>query len=452
MKQKSELMTKGPLLKNIILYTIPIILTNALQLLFHAADLAVVGQFCGSLSVGAVGATTYITNLFINLFIGVSMGVGIAVAQAYGAKNTEDIKRTVHTAIPTALVCSGVVTGIGIATAEPMLKAMDTPETLMPLATLYLQIYFSGIIFNMLYNFSAAILRAVGDTKSPLTYLTISGVLNVVLNVIFVTLLDMNVAGVALATTISQAVSAGLTLRALMCRTDHSKLSLKHMRIYKAQLIKIITIGLPAGLSSVLFNIANVVIQSSINLFGEAMIAGSAAGNSLLGFVGVLNNGFSQSAMNFVGQNVGARQFRNVQKATYICLAASALSTLVVSMLVIAFGPQLLSIYISDSADAIAYGVMYLSITCSTYMLAALLNTASAAIRGMGASTVTMIITLLGACGIRILWVYTIFQRFSTPQCLLWSFPVTWAITFTALMVAFFIVLKKVKLQAEISA
>ena len=445
MKQKSEMMIKGPLLKNIILYTIPIILTGALQLLFNAADLVVVGQFCGSISLGAVGATGSVTGLIVNLFIGLSMGSGVAVAHAYGAREDENIHRTVHTAIPTALICGAFLTVAGMFLSEPLLVLMGTPEEVLPLSTIYMQIYFGGVTFTMLYNFCAAILRALGDTKSPLIFLSIAGVLNVVLNVIFVTQLHMNVAGVALATAIAQAVSALLTMRALMRRTDAAKLMLKKMRIYKAQLLKIIRIGIPAGLHSSLFAISNTLIQSSINSFGETLMSGNAAAGNIEGFVAVLDNGFFQSTVNFVGQNYGARQFKRAKKATYLCLICNAVSTFAASMLALSLGPQLLSIYITDSAEAIECGMMRMSVICATWFIASLMDTTTSALRGMGASAVPMVISVLGVCGLRIGWIYTIFQlpQFHTPQFLFMSYPITWSITFVAQLIAFFIVLKK---------
>jgi len=449
MKAKNQVMLQGPLLKNIILYTIPIILTAVLQLLFNAADLVVVGQFCGSVSLGAVGATGAVTGLIVNLFLGLSMGAGVSVAHAYGAREDENIRRTIHTALPTALVCGGFLTVVGIILSNPLLKLMGTPDEVLPLSTVYMQIYFGGVTFTMVYNFCAAILRALGDTKSPLIFLTIAGVINVVLNVIFVTQFHMNVAGVALATAVSQAVSAALTVRALMRRTDAAKLVLKQMRFYKAQLLKIIRVGLPAGLHSSLFSISNVLIQSSVNSFGEVFMSGNAAAGNIEGFVAVIDNGFYQSALNFVGQNMGARQFKRAKKATMLCLICCALGTFAASMLAISFGPQLLSIYITDSQQAIEAGMTRLSVVCATWFIAALMDTTTSALRGMGASSIPMVISVLGVCGLRIGWIYTVFQlpQFHTPQYLFMSYPITWAITFIAQLIAFFIVLRRVSRQ-----
>lgn len=271
MKVRNRSMLDGPLFTNIIFYTIPIILTSVLQLLFNAADLVVVGQYCGSLSVAAVGATTYITNLLVNFFVGLSVGAGVAVAHGIGSQQEEEVRRTVHTTLPMALVSGAILTVVGVACSETFLRWMDTPESVLPLSALYMKICFGGVTFTMIYNFCAAILRAAGDTKSPLVFLTFSGVLNVLMNLFFVRVMNLNVAGVALATTISQGISAALVVFALMRRTDACRLELKELRFYGMQIRKIIRIGLPAGTQSALFSISNVLVQSSVNSFGEVL-------------------------------------------------------------------------------------------------------------------------------------------------------------------------------------
>ena len=445
MKKKSQDMLNGPLLKNIILYTIPVILTGALQLLFNAADLVVVGQYCGSISLGAVGATGSVTGLIVNMFIGLSLGTGVTTAHACGARENENIHRTIHTALPAAIISGLFLTVTGLLFCEPLLRLLGTPEEVLPLSALYMRIYFGGITFTMVYNFTASILRAAGDTKSPLVFLTIAGVANVVLNVIFVTQFNMNVGGVALATVASQAISAVLTVRALMKRTDACKLELKKMRIYKAQLLKILRIGIPAGVHSSLFSIANVTIQSSVNSFGEILMSGNAAANNIEGFVAVASTGFYQSVVNFVGQNMGARQHDRVKKTLFICLICAAVSTLVMSILAYTFGRQLLSIYITDSPEAIEYGMVRLGSVCLFWFLAALMDVTTGGLRGMGASTVPMIISVLGVCGLRLCWIFTVFQlpAFHTPGWLFFSYPMTWTITFLAQFLAFFVVFKR---------
>ena len=432
MKRSNQSMIHGPLFSGIVFYTIPIILTSVLQLLFNAADLVIVGRFCGSVSVAAVGATGAITNLIVNLFIGLSVGTGVTVAHALGSREDEAVHRAVHTAMPTALIGGAALTGVGILLSEPLLKLMDTPETVLPLSTIYMQIYFGGMVFNMVYNFCASILRAAGDTKSPLIFLTLAGVINVLLNVVFVTVFHMNVAGVALATTISQGVSAVLVVIALMRRTDACHLDLRKMKIYKPQLMKIINIGIPAGIQGSLFSISNVLIQSSVNSFGDVFMSGNAAAGNIEGFAYVSINAFSQTAVNYVGQNVGARQYKRVGRIVSICLACVVVVGLTVGIIGYSFGETLLSIYITDSAEAISYGMIRLAYICLPYFLCGLMDVSTGALRGMGASIAPMVISILGVCGLRILWIYTIFQipQFHPPQCLYFSYTISWSVTF----------------------
>ena len=445
LKRFNKSMLQGPILPSVIQYTIPIILTSILQLLFNAADLVVVGRFCGSVSVAAVGATGAVTNLVVNLFMGLSVGAGVSVAHALGSRENTAVHRTVHTAIPTAVICGVALTGIGILLAKPLLEMMGTPETVLPLSTIYMQVYFGGMTFNMVYNYCASILRAAGDTRSPLIFLTISGVINVVLNVIFVTVFHMNVAGVALATTISQAISAVLVIIALMRRTDACKLELKKMRIYKPQLLKMIRIGLPAGINGSLFSISNVMIQSSINSFGDVLMSGNAAAANIEGFVYVTINAFHQTAVNFCGQNAGAKQYDRVKKIMFVCMACAVVVGVCVSGTVYLFGEQLLSIYITDSSEAIAHGVVRLTYVMLPYFICGLMDVCNGGLRGMGASFSPMVMSVLGVCGIRLGWIFTIFQipRFHTPQCLYSSYMVSWTVTFILLMIAFMVLYRK---------
>lgn len=438
-------MLHGPLLSSIVFYTIPIILTSLLQLLFNAADLIVVGRFCGSISVAAVGATGAITNLMVNFFIGLSVGAGVGVAHGLGSREDQVVHCTVHTAIPTALFSGVILTVFGISFSETFLRMMDTPETVLPLSSVYMKIYFAGITFTMVYNFCAAILRAAGDTKSPLVYLSFAGVVNVVLNLFFVRVLHMNVAGVALATIISQAISAVLVTRALMRRTDACQLILKKMRIYKPQLQKMLRIGLPAGIQSSLFSISNVLIQSSVNSFGDVLMSGNAASANIEGFVYVCLNAFHQTAVNFIGQNAGARQYKRVYKTLMICLGCVTVVGLGMGFLAYSLGPTLLSIYITDSPEAISYGMLRLGYICLPYFICGLMDVTTGALRGLGASMAPMIISVLGVCGLRIGWIYTIFQipQYHTPQCLYFSYLVSWSITFIIQFIAFKVVFRK---------
>ena len=443
MARQNQSMLEGPLFPSIVRYTVPIILTSLLQLLFNAADLVVVGRFCGSVSVAAVGSTGAITNLMVNFFIGLSVGAGVSVAHGLGSRENTVVRNTVHTALPTAIFSGLLLTVIGVSFSKTFLRMMGTPDNVLPLSAVYMQIYFGGITFSMVYNFCAAILRAAGDTKSPLLYLTIAGVVNVILNIFFVTALHMNVAGVALATTLSQGISAVLVTRALMRRTDACHLELRNMRFHKAQLTKILRIGVPAGIQSSLFSISNVLIQSSINSFGDVFMSGSAAASNIEGFVYVSLNAFHQTAVNFIGQNAGARKYRRVHQILWLCLGCVTVVGLVFGFAAWRFGRRLLGIYITDSPQAIEYGIVRLGYICLPYFLCGLMDVTTGALRGLGASVVPMIISILGVCGLRIFWIYTIFQVYHTPQCLFFSYTVSWFITFLCQITAFYIVCRK---------
>ena len=445
MERKNMPMLEGNLFSGIVNFTVPIILTSLLQLLFNAADLVVVGQFCGSMSVAAVGATGALTNLMVNFFIGLSIGTGVAVAHGIGSREDREVHCIVHTALPLSLVSGLVLTVLGVAFSRTFLHWMGTPDTVLALSAVYMEIYFGGVTFTMIYNFSAAILRAAGDTKSPLLFLFIAGVVNVVLNVFFVLVCQMNVAGVALATTISQAISAVLVTMALMRRNDACKLDLKKLHFYKPQLRKMIRIGLPAGIQSSLFSISNVLIQSSINSFGDVLMSGNAAASNIEGFVYVCLNAFHQTAVNFIGQNAGARQHKRVYRILWICLACVTVVGIVTGSLAYVLGPKLLSIYITDSPEAIAYGLTRMAFICLPYFLCGLMDVSTGALRGIGASLTPMLISVLGVCGFRVLWIYTIFQMpaYHTPQCLYISYAVSWILTFLCQMAAFIVFFRR---------
>ena len=444
MRQKVN-MLNGPLFSGIVSYTIPIILTSLLQLLFNAADLVIVGRFCGSISVAAVGATGSITTLIINLFMGLSIGAGVTVAHGLGSREEDVVHRAVHTAVPAAIISGIILTMVGVSFSETLLSWMGTPDTVLPLSALYMRIYFGGMCFTMIYNFCGSILRAAGDTKSPLIFLSIAGVINVVLNVIFVTVFHMNVAGVALATVASQAFSAIAVVVVLMRRSDACKLDLKKLRIYKPQMMKMIRIGLPAGIQGSLFSISNVLIQSSVNSFGDVVMSGHAAAVNIEGFIYVCLNAFHQTAVNFTGQNFGARQYDRVKKILWICLGCVTVVGLFTGTTALVLSEKLLSIYITDSQEAIAIGVLHMSYMCVPYFLLGMMDVSTGALRGMGASIAPMVISVLGICGVRIGWVYTIFQieAFHTPQCLYLSYPVSWAVTFVVQFVAFQILYRR---------
>lgn len=438
-------MLEGPVFKNIIAYTIPIIITNLLQLLFNAADLIVVGRFSGSLSVAAVGATGSLVTLLTNFFIGLSVGTGVTTATSIGAGDKKAVSEVVHTAIPTAIISGLILTTVGLFFSESILKLMDTPENVLPLSAQYLKIYFAGITATMIYNFASAILRAAGDTRSPLIFLSISGVLNVVLNLIFVIVFHMNVAGVALATVISQVLSATLVIIALVRRTDACKLCLSKLRIHKAPILSIMRLGIPAGIQSSLFSISNVLIQSSVNSFGEVVVSGCAAASNIEGFVYVSMNAFHHTALNFVGQNMGVKNFRRISKIYRTCLLMVTVVGLTLGVTTRIFGNSLLSIYITDSPEAILYGIIRMNYIGLPYFLCGLMDTTTGAMRGMGVSLIPTVIMVLGVCVFRIVWIYTIFQmpQFHTITCIYLSYPVSWILTFIAECIALMLVIKR---------
>ena len=445
MKFNSNSMREGPIFKSVIIYTIPIILTGLLQLLFNAADLIVVGWFSGSDSVAAVGATSALTNLIVNLFIGLSLGAGVAVAQGIGAKNDKLTSEAVHTAIPVAAISGIFLTVIGVLFSRNFLELMGTPEgKILRLASVYMQLYFAGMTFSMIYNFGSAILRAAGDTRSPLIFLTVAGVLNVILNIIFVALFKMDVAGVALATSISQAVSAVLVVRELMRRQDACRFNLQKMRIHKGALGRMVRIGVPAGLQGSLFSISNVLIQSSVNSFGAAHMSGSAAASSIEGFCYVTMNSFHQTALNFCGQNYGACDFKRVKRITWVCLMTVAAAGFIVGNLSYIFGRELLGIYITDSPEAINYGMERLKFMLIPYFLCGIMDTTTGAMRGIGSSVIPMIITVVGVCVMRIVWIYTVFAmpQYHSFSGLFISYPISWLLTFTALFISFITVMR----------
>lgn len=450
MNTDTSYMTEGPLLKKILLYTFPIILTGILQLLFNAADLVVVGRCCGRLSVAAVGATGAIINLITNLFIGLSIGAGVTVAHALGAGHSEDVSRTVHTAIPTAIISGLILTVVGVAGSRTFLLLMGTPSDVIDLSATYMRIYFCGITASMVYNFGSAILRAAGDTKSPLYFLTAAGIVNVILNLIFVIIFKLNVAGVAIATTVSQIISAILIIHALMKRTDACKLSLKKMKICRQQFMKILQIGFPAGIQGSLFSISNVIIQSSINSFGSIAVSGNSAAGNIEGFVYMSMNSYSQTSVNFTGQNHGAGKLDRLKKIMVICLVSVFITGFSLGILARLFGRPLLSIYIPGDKEAIGYGLIRMTYICIPYFLCGLMDVTTGLIRGIGYSVLPMIITIAGVCGLRIVWIYTIFRipKYHTLQNLYLSYTISWAVTFFTELIVFLILLRKLKKRA----
>ena len=435
-------MCNGPLLSKILVYAVPLIASGILQLLFNAADMVVAGRFAGNAALGAVGATSSLINLLINVFIGMSVGTNVLVAHFYGANRKEELGQTVHTSIALSLI-SGVILGIaGFMLASPLLSLMGTPDDILPHAVIYMQIYFIGVPGMLLYNFGSAILRAVGDTKRPLYYLLFAGVINVLLNLFFVIVLRIGVAGVALATILSQFVSAALVIKCLMKEEGAYRLNIREIRLYPDKVIRILRVGLPAGFQGAVFSISNVLIQSSVNSFGSVAVAGNTAAQNLEGFVYNAMNSFHQTALSFTSQNMGAKKMDRVKKIMWICVGCVTVTGMLMGFAGLYFANELLSIYSTDS-EVIAYGYERLLIIFSTYFLCGVMDVLVGSIRGMGYSIMPMVVSLLGACGLRVVWIFTIFAHYRTPGILYNSYPVTWMVTLLVHLVCFSIGVKE---------
>lgn len=441
-------MIHGPLAGKLLVFAIPLMLSSILQLLFNAADVIVVGRWSGKEALAAVGSNTSLINLMVNLFVGFSVGTNVVVARDLGAGREEDVRDSVHTSIALSLVSGVVLMGLGLLLSRQMLELMGSPEDVIGLAAVYLRIYFCGMPGNMLYNFGAAILRAQGDTKRPLYFLTAAGIINVILNLVFVILFHMDVAGVALATIISQYVSAILVLLTLMRDKGPLRVDLRALRLDMKVVRRILQVGLPAGFQGMVFSISNVVIQSSINSFGSTVVAGSAASSNIEGFVYAGMNAFYQTALTFTSQNYGACECKRVDRIMGLCLLYSGLIGLVLGNLAYLFGYPLGSIYAPGQEEVIAQAVDRLSICCTTYFLCGLMDTQVGVLRGIGYSVVPMIVSLVGSCALRLLWVATIFQLNRTPEMLYLSYPVSWAITAATHFVFFLFIRKRAYAKA----
>lgn len=438
-------MTKGPIFKELIIFSVPLILSGVLQLLFNAADVIVVGRFAGDNSLAAVGSTSSFINLMLNLFIGLSIGSSVVSANYFGAGKIRELRNTVHTSMLLSIYSGIGLTILGVIFARPILHLMQAPEEVLVLAVLYLRIYFAGISATVIFNFGSALLRAKGDTKRPLYILMVAGVINVILNLIFVIFFSMDVAGVALATVISQIFAAAFVVILLMKEEDGFKLELKKLKIHKYILIRIIKIGVPAGFQGMMFSISNMVIQSSVNSFGPVVIAGSSAGINIEGFVYLAMNGFSQGALTFVSQNMGAGQKDRIKKLMFISLLTVLVVGEGLGFLVVIFARQILGIY-SKNPLVIAAGIRRLTIICSTYALCGIMDTMSNIIRGIGHSLLPMVVCIVGVCVFRIVWLSTLFQTpaFHTEFIIFVSYPISWTVTFIAHCICFAKVFKKV--------
>lgn len=447
MKKSYEIdMCDGPLLSKILLFSVPLMMSGILQLLFNAADIIVVGRFAGSSALAAVGSTSSLINLLINVFVGLSVGVNVLVAKYYGGQREKDMSETVHTAVLTSLLSGLFLVILGGIAARPLLHLMGTPDDVLDQAVLYMRIYFLGMPVLMVYNFGAAILRAIGDTRRPLYFLFMAGVVNVALNLFFVIGLGMGVDGVGWATVISEHVSALLVLKSLMEAPGALKLYLKELRIHPKKLKRIVKIGLPAGMQGAIFSISNVLIQSSVNSFGSIAMAGNTASANIEGFVYTAMNAVYQTNLSFTSQNLGGRKYSRINRIMYICLAVVTVVGITLGITAVLAGDLLLGIYSSD-AQVLRYGMLRLEIICGTYFLCGIMDCMVGSLRGLGYSVIPMFVSLTGACGFRVLWVFTVFAAYRSLDVLYLSYPVSWAITAIAHMITFRKIRRKIPRQ-----
>ena len=436
-------MCNGSILDKLVSFSIPLMLSGILQLLFNAVDIIVVGQFTGNEALAAVGSTTALINVFVNLFIGISLGASVLAARFYATGQEKEMSETVHTSITLALI-SGIAMGIiGVIAAKGALELMDTPDNVLNLSTLYMRIYFMGMPFFMLYNYGAAILRAVGDTKRPLLFLIISGATNVVLNLLLVIQFHLGVAGVAIATVISQCISCILVLRCLYLSDGSYQLRFNKLGMKTRYVKQIFQIGIPAGIQSTIINFSNVLLQSSVNSFGSVAMAGYTAANNILGFLYVSVNSITQACMSFTSQNYGVRKFKRMDKVLLECLGLTVIVALVLGGGSYLFGAELMHIY-TKSSKVIECGVDIMLYSTVTYFLCGIMDLLPGALRGMGHSTVPMILSVIGTVGTRIVWIYVIFPCHRSLDFLFISYPVSWLLTIVMQVICFYFVRKKV--------
>ena len=446
-------MTEGPLLKNTFVFSLPLMFSGWLQLLFNAADTIVVGRFSGSQALAAVGSTGSINQLLICLFLGLGTGANVVVARAIGAKDYQRASDGAHTAVTTAVLSGLILAVIGNLLSRKLLQMMDSPADVIDLSTIYMRIIFLGMPMQLLYNFCAALLRSVGDTKRPLYFLSVAGVANVLLNLLFVIVFKMSVAGVALATIISHTISALLALRSLTHRDDMLRIELKKLRIDPSIFLEIARIGLPTGVQSGMFSITNVLIQSTRNSFGSTVMAGCAAATNVGGFISQGMNTFGMACTSFVSQNYGARKPRRIMRSMWVCQMWSILITGSLGILGYFFGEKLLSLYNTDP-EVIRWGMEQFMVVNVPYFLMGFQSIFSGALRGIGYSLLPMCISLVGICLFRVVWVMTVFKRTPTLFCLNLSYPISWVLTGIVMGIAFFYFFKRVraKLLDETSA
>ena len=436
-------MVNGSIMDKMISFALPLMLSGILQLLFNAVDIIVVGRFSGSQSLAAVGSTSSLINMLTNLFIGISLGANVLAARFYAAGKHKEMSETVHTAIATAFVSGVIMIFVGILLSRPALELMDTPSDVIELSTLYIRIYFLGMPFFMLYNYGAAILRAVGDTKRPLIFLVISGVVNACLNMLLVIVFHLDVAGVAIATVISQVISCVLVIGCLYKTDAVYRLRFKKLRINRKYLVQIFRIGIPAGLQSTLISFSNVLLQSSVNSFGSIAMAGYTAANNILSFLYMAANAVTQACMSFTSQNFGARKPKRMDRVIIDGMILQFVICLILGTLAYVFGSQISSIY-TDNSDVIKCSVEIFALTTIPYFLCGIMDAWPGIIRGMGRSTIPMILCIIGTVGVRILWIFFFFPHHRTLRYLFISYPVSWIATIIMQLAYFFIIRKEI--------
>lgn len=441
--KQTDILT-GSIPKQLLLFFLPIWFGTLFQQLYNTADTLIVGNFVGTNALAAVGATGPFVNLLVGLFVGLCSGAGVVIAQSWGAHDPDAVDRQVHTALVLSAAVGALLTVLGLVTAAPMMRLLGTPDEILPDAALYLRIYFLGMPAAMLYNFGAALLRSVGDTRRPLYYLIAAGIVNVALNLLLVIVFQLDVAGVAIATVVSQCLSAFLVVRCLMHEEGDIRLELRELRITLPRLGQILEIGIPSGIQGVAFSLSNVIIQASINGFGETVISGNTAASNIEGFIYVACNAFCQANMAFTSQNYGAGKLERLKPIALCSAACSASVAVIGGMLCWLFGPQLLHIY-SNSDTVVAAGMARIAIMFPLYILCGLMDVIVGSIRGIGYSITPMIVTLLGACAFRVVWIATIFRvpRFHTPETIYWSYPISWALTFLTHLVCLVIMMRR---------
>lgn len=436
-------MCNGTIMDKLVSFSLPLMLSGILQLMFNAVDVIVVGRFAGSQALAAVGSTTALINMFVNLFMGISLGTNVLAARFFAAGKDRQMSETVHTSIAFAAISGIVMVFVGIFFSKFALELMATPADVIEQSTLYMRIYFLGMPFFMLYNYGAAILRAVGDTKRPLIFLIISGVINAVLNMILVIVFHLAVAGVAIATVFSQMISCILVLRCLYRSEGSYQLRFSKLMLKGCYLKEIFQVGVPAGIQSTVINFSNVLLQSSVNSFGSIAMAGYTAANNILGFLFVSVNSVTQACMSFTSQNYGVRKWKRMDKILVDCMILSMIVALVLGGGSYIFGSQILRIY-TENEEVIRCGMEILSYTTLTYFLCGFMDLFPGAMRGMGFSAAPMLLSIVGTVGTRIVWIFGIFPRYRSLSVLFISYPVSWILTIAMQVVCFFIVRRKV--------